>query len=149
MARGWHPKGGIRVRAADPSESSPEEVPKEVIEQAKAAFSHRTQGDIAVLVGDSLVDEGAPPSDHRLSFEHPRMRIVVHLVATAGWSSLQGEVQPPTPLGVELVSEEGVGVATDVTDGAFTIERVPSGVVRLRLKGPAGTPAVYTDWFRV
>jgi hypothetical protein len=136
------------VGASDASRHIPEEVPSDVIAQARAVFGQRTPGEVAVLVRDSLVDEAAPASDHELRFEHPRMRIVLRVCSTSEWSSLQGEVEPPTARRAELVLEgTEVRIVTDVEDGAFNIERVPSGVARLCLEGPDGTP-VYTDWFR-
>jgi hypothetical protein len=146
----------VEVEATDTSGdvpgdvSGPGDVPEEVVAQAKAAFARRTGGHIATLVWDSLVDEGAPPSDHRLRFEHPDVRIDVRIFTGSGSSSVQGQVEPPSPDRVELQAEDGNIMATSTpTAGAFAVEKIPPGVVRLCLVGPGEAGVIRTDWFRI
>jgi hypothetical protein len=130
--------------------SAPEDVPEEVITQAKAAFARRTKGEIAVLAWDSLVDEDAPAWDHRLRFEHPQVQIDLRVLATNGWSTIEGRVDPAGASAVALESDAGNVLGTgDVIDGAFVLQHVSPGLVRLCL--PASEPAgpVCTDWFRI
>jgi hypothetical protein len=130
--------------------SGPEDVPDEVITRAKAAFARRSKGEIAVLARDSLVDENAPAWDHRLRFEHPEVQIDVRILAADTWSSVEGRIQPPVPATIELESDGGVVLQTgEVTDGAFALERVSPGVIRLCLAGSGPTVHVCTDWFRI
>jgi hypothetical protein len=138
-----------RELTIDSSENAPEDVPLDVIAQAKAAFSQRDQGEIAVLVWDSLVDEGAPSWLHHLRFEHPRIWIEASVSVASGWSSLHGVIHPAVPNRVELHSEAEPPVVAEVTRSAFRIKRFPRGLVRLRLVETEGSPAVFTDWFHV
>lgn len=129
---------------------APEDIPSEVIAQAKAAFRRRAREQVAVLVWDSLVDEGAPTWHHHLRFEHPRMWIEVSVSVESSSASLHGVMHPVIPGRVELQSAEATRpVGAEVTRSAFRIERFIRGLVRLHLVGPEGTPAVYTDWFHV
>jgi hypothetical protein len=125
-------------------------VPEEVITQAKAAFARRTKGEVAVLAWDSLVDEDAPPWDHRLRFEHPQVQIDLHILASDRWSTIEGRVEPPVRTALTLESDAGNVLGTgEVTDGAFTLLHVVSGLVRLCLAGSEQTGPVCTDWFRI
>lgn len=129
---------------------APEDVPKEVVEQAKAAFSRRAQGEVAVLVWDSLVDDQAPASDHRLRFQRPDVQIDLRILTGQDSSTIEGKVQPPGPAGVELQSDHGdVLRRGDVTDGTFTLERITPGVVRVCLQVSPPPTSVCTDWFHV
>src|SRR6516164_4174917 len=110
--------------------SAPEDVPEEVITQAKAAFARRAKGEIAVLAWDSLVDEDAPLWDHRLRFEHPRVQIDLRILASDGWSTIEGRVNPPGPSALTLESDAGNMLGTgEVTDGAFALAHVSPGLV--------------------
>jgi hypothetical protein len=121
-----------------------------VVAQAKAAFARRTGGPIATLVWDSLVDEGAPPGDHRLRFEHPDLRIDVRIFTGSGSSAVEGQAEPPSPDRVELQAEDGnILAGSTPTAGAFAFEKVPPGVVRLCLVGPDEATVIRTDWFRI
>jgi hypothetical protein len=140
------------MQTVDSGEDASDEVPKEVVAQAKAAFGQRIQGELAVLAWDSLVDEGAPVADHQLRFDHPRVRIEVRVAVSPAGSRLSGKVDGPAPARVELHSEQlEVPLPADVSGGVFTIEGVPPGVVRLELAfgGPGGAVTIHTDWFRI
>ena len=126
-----------------------DQVPDDVVARAKASFGRRSPGDVAVLVFDSLVDEGAPATDHRLRFEHPLMVIEVHVSAQADGSALEGRVEPALAERVEVQLDEAeLSFVDQVTNGAFSFERLGHGPIRLRLTGQ-GIPAVHTDWFRI
>jgi hypothetical protein len=128
----------------------PEGVPEDLVAEAKAAFSQRSEGELAALVFDSLVDEGAPARDHLLRFEHLKTRISVQVTAAHDASNLDGTVDAAITERVRL--QVGVGdlfLVADVVDSAFSFHDVPHGVIRLLLDDPEGRPAVRTDWFRV
>jgi hypothetical protein len=142
--------GWIDVKTTDPMGSAPEDVPEEVVAQAKAAFARRTKGETAVLVWDSLVDENAPLWDHRLRFEHREVQFEVRILGANGSSTIEGQVHPLSGAAIALESDDGRVLGTvEVTDGAFALERVSPGVVRLCLQGPDPTVPVCTDWFRI
>jgi hypothetical protein len=129
---------------------APDDIPFEVIAQAKAAFNQRAQEPVAALVWDSLIDEGAPSWHHHLRFEHPRMWIQVSVSVEPGGANLHGVMHPAAPGRVELESTDWeMPVAAEVTRSAFRIERIERGLVRLALAGSDGAPTVYTDWFHV
>jgi hypothetical protein len=128
---------------------APEDVPCEVVAQAKAAFNQRIEDLLAELVWDSLVDDGAPNWLHHLRFEHPLIWIEVTVSVASDWANLYGVMYPAIPGRVDLHSQRGrPPIAAEVTHSAFGIERFPRGQVRLQLRGPEGSP-VYTDWFYV
>jgi hypothetical protein len=140
----------VRMQTIAPGDTTPEDVPARVIEEAKAAFGRRTHATMAILVWDSLLDEGAPRWHHQLRFEHGQLWIQVSVTEMPGWSSLHGVVHPAASLRVELHSEwMDVPLLAEVTQRAFRVEHVPHGLVRLRLLGPALSPEVSTEWFNV
>src|SRR5262245_59401416 len=101
-----------------------EDIPFEVIVEAKAAFSRRVQDKVAELVWDSLVDDGAPSWHHHLRFEHPHMWIEVSISVAPAWANLHGVMHPPMPGCVELQSKRSsTPIAAEVTHSAFRIER--------------------------
>ena len=118
--------------------------------RAKAAFSRRADAELAFEVFDSLVDEGAPPTDHRICFEHPSLSIEVRVLAGVGSSRLSGRVDPPLRQQVELQSDStDQRRVDDSVEGVFSFDEVGPGAIRLHLSGSAGAPATHTDWFRV
>jgi hypothetical protein len=130
--------------------SAPEDVPDEVIDQAKQAFARRTKDEVAVLTWDSLVDEDAPAWDHRLRFEHPEVQIELRIFAADSWSTIEGRVRPAVQAAIELESDARNVLRTgEVLDGAFAMTHVSPGVVRLCLKGSGPSVPVCTAWFRI
>jgi hypothetical protein len=131
--------------------NAPEDVPDEVIAQAKAAFARRGRGEIAILTWDSLVDEDAPAGDHQLRFEHPDLQIELRILAGENSSDLEGRVKPVVPLYVELQGHEGdVLRSTEAPDGVFAFDHILSGAVRLSLSVRAARSSeIRTDWFRL
>jgi hypothetical protein len=125
-------------------------VPDYVKDQARATFDRRAPGELARLVFDSLLDEGAPPADHRLRFEHPALEIDVDVSVAAGSTTLTGTIRPSRPHRVKLQLERSeISPVIDADDGTFHFEDLPHGLVRLWLTGSPLTPAIRTDWFRV
>ena len=147
--RGVAARGLQMQQRTDPVGNSPEDVPDDVVAQAKAAFTRRSRGEIAILTWDSMVDEDAPAEDHRLRFEHPELQIELRLFTAGNSSDLEGSVKPPVQLQVELQGEEGdVLASAAATGGVFAFSQVPSGTVRLVMRA-ATTPQIRTDWFRL
>jgi hypothetical protein len=137
------------IASHDRLSGAPERVPKEVIDQAKAAFARRTTGEVAVLAWDSLVDEYDRAEDHRLVFEHSDLQIEVRILAAERSWVLQGRVNPPAQLHVELESEHGdvLGIV-EALAGDFVLQQVPPGMVRLSIRD-GRSREVHTDWFRI
>jgi hypothetical protein len=123
-------------------------VPDGVIADAQRAF-RRPRREVAPLVFDSLVDLGAPAEDHRLRFEHPRLRIELHVSVSPGSTTLGGTVVPDSPsrAAVHLEGEE-LALITPVHEGAFRFQPVGHGLVRLSFEGVDGA-TIWTDWFRI
>jgi hypothetical protein len=134
----------------DTSDSAPDEVPPDIIADAKAVFNERAAAALAILVWDSLIDEDARGQHHHLRFEHPRMWIEVSVTVDSGCSSLHGVMYPAAPATVEL-QVDGVEslLKAEVTRSAFRLERFPRGLVRLRLAGLPRHLVIHTDWFYV
>jgi hypothetical protein len=120
------------------------------MDQARATFDRPAAGELAALVFDSLIDEGASPADHRLRFEHPGVQIDVHVSATAQGTTLAGTTKPTLHHRVELQYEGPEdSLVDDGRQGTFQFERVPHGLVRLWLRGSPRARSFRTDWFRV
>ena len=118
--------------------------------QAKAAFVNRYEGDLAVLVFDSLVDEGAPAKDHLLRFDHPATRIRLQVAAGPQESDLSGSTDPPTGRRVQLQASNGdIYFADEVVEGAFSFRSVRHGLIRLLILKPDDGRLIRTDWFRI
>jgi hypothetical protein len=127
-----------------------EDEPDSVVAEAKAAFGRRAQGDLAVLVYDSLVDDNDPAADHRLRFEHARLLIEVQVSAVGGGSSVTARVSPPTPVRVELEAARKEGTTSACIDhGVFAFHDVPHGTVRILLPPTGDDPPMHSDWFRI
>jgi hypothetical protein len=134
-----------------------EPVPAEVVAGAKAAWTWRTiDAELAALSYDSLLDDralaGVRGTDtlRALSFEASGLLIEIEVADDGDRRSLTGQLVPGPPGGAGELSIEWVdgrppvSMAVDHV-GRFAADRVPGGVVRLRL-GPADGPTTVTAW---
>jgi hypothetical protein len=121
-----------------------------VVAEAKAAFGRKAEGELAVLVHDSLIEQDDPAADHRLRFEHPRLAIELHVSALAGGSSVTGRVDPPGPPSAQLETDgsEATSIA-QIDGGVFTFQDVPHSLVRIILPATGDDRPIHTDWFRI
>lgn len=118
-------------------------------EAARAALAtRRLDGELAALVLDSATDEtalarGDEDEVRLVSFEASDVSIELQLHR----GSLRGLV---TGASGEVTVERGTGTVTAPigADGWFTVDRVPPGRLRLRLRADAG-PNVTTSWITV
>ncbi len=103
---------------------------------------------MACLVFDSLVDAGAPPDNHRLRFEHPRLTVDLALSIDRGKARMSGTARPPGPH-TAAVHFDGrdLEILARVVAGKFPFDPVDLGLVRLSLTD--GRDTVWTDWFRL
>jgi hypothetical protein len=133
-----------------PDAANPRVVPEDLVAQAKAVFATRYEGELAVLVFDSLVDERAPAKDHLLCFEHPLTRITLQVAAGPRGSDLSGSTDPPTGAWVQLqVGTSDIYLDEESVEGAFSFRAVPHGLIRLHFLKPDDGRLIRTDWFRV
>jgi hypothetical protein len=124
-------------------------VPEDLVVQAKTAFANRYEGDLAVLVFDSLVDDGAPANDHLLRFDHPSMWVRLQVAAGSQGSDLSGSTYPPTAKRARLeVGISDIYFDEDVVEGGFAFRAVPHGLIRLHILRRENR-LIRTDWFRV
>ncbi len=132
------------------SDPSGPTVPEDVVAAAKAVFQSRDKAPkLAPLVFDSLVDGTDEPSDHRLRFEHPDLKVDVTVRVTASEATVSGRVDPgstPSPA-VQLGGADHEPVA-QVHDGRFEFSSTGHGLVRLVFGQADGEP-IATDWFRL
>jgi hypothetical protein len=136
--------------AGDQDDQAREAVPEEVISHAKGLFGPRAEGDLAVLVLDSLIDQGDPAADHQLRFQHAALIIDLRVLVATGASRVVGTVRPPTARRVELEADTGrTRRGADVSQGAFAFGEIPHGVFRLHVPSSGDRPSIHTDWFRV
>jgi hypothetical protein len=127
-----------------------EAVPESAVMQARHALSQLTEGALAALVFDSIVDEDDLADHHRLRFEHSLMAIELQVSVRAASSSLIGKVTPGTPVRVEVQLDIGeTSLGDDLADGTFCLPEINHGVIRLQLLDDGGSPVIRTDWFRV
>ena len=126
-----------------------ENVPDDVVARAKAAFETQTSGPLAALVFDSALEERSPAAERRLRFVFGSVCVEMSVTGAGAWRTIRGQVVPGS-LGVQL-EHEGTGVAPnqEVPEGHFGFERVPRGLVRLRLDDPDGSASAHTEWFLV
>jgi hypothetical protein len=120
------------------------------VAQAKAAFANRYEGDLAVLVFDSLVDQGAPAKDHLLCFDHRLTQIRLQVAAWPEVSDLNGSTDPPTGKRVQLqVGNGDVKLVQEIVGGEFSFHAVPRGLIRLHVVGRSEGRVLRTEWFCV
>ena len=150
IGRGRHLHATEKATEVDPGDAS-EKVPEALVAQAKALFSRRTDGGLAVLVLDSLIDENAPgkrpPTPFRASPSSASTYTYLPRQPDPTWP---GGSSPRVRLPTRLELETGDLVASQATEeGAFAFPHVSHGLVRLHVTGLEGTGPVHTDWFRV
>jgi hypothetical protein len=140
-------------------------VPPVLVEHARMAFAWRTiDAEIAELSYDSLADRemlaavrdaGLPGSGPRLlGFDtdvtgdaDSALTVEIEVSFDRGRASLLGQLTPPTPATVQVLSSAGQGpVATATADefGQFHLDGLPGGPVRLRVC--VGSRTVDTSW---
>ncbi len=152
------PNDGVRAIQADTnvqeidteSVSHPEDrVSDDVVEAAKAVFSRRSNGDLMVLMHDSLVDEDHAPDRHVLRFEHRRLSVEVEVSVARINTSLQGSTSVPTRGRFEvMVLSSKLVFIQDSDDGTFAFGPLGHGLVRITFE-PVGAGRLVTDWFLI
>jgi hypothetical protein len=148
MTRNPHPEGD--VQPSDLRGDSLDHVPEHVVTQAKTAFQDRRNGELAVLVFDSLLDEHDPPEDHRLRFEHRSLRIDLRVSVKGDGASIFGNLLPRMDSRVELQFEGGdLAFMSDSCGGSFSFSPIGHGLTRLAVRCTDSNVLVRTDWFRI
>jgi hypothetical protein len=148
MTRNPDPHG--YVQPSDPRRDSPDHVPEHVITRAKAAFRQHRDGEVAVLVFDSLLDAHDPPEDHRLRFEHRSLRIDLRVSVKGNEASIFGELLPSTDSRVELLFEgDDLAFTSESCGGSFSFSPIGHGLTRLSVRCRDNNVVVRTDWFRI
>ena len=126
-------------------------VPRQVLDIGRAAYAWRTIDDeLAQLTYDSDLDDEllahtrSSVTTRTLVFDSPELAIEIELVG----SVLVGQLVPPQPGTVEVVSLSGTNPDTTADDiGRFVLPDMPRGPVRLRCRKSDGSHVV-TDWLR-
>lgn len=143
---------GEVVMDRDPQEGSAANasVPDDLVSRAKAAFRDRvTDGELLPLEFDSLVDDvHGSAADHLLQFSGPLLRVAVHVSSAEPSSDLNGHVEPPQPVRIELQGLS-TNLVVDSALGEFSFSGLAHGTVRLRLSGLSNAMEFHTDWFRM
>ncbi|KOG34315.1 hypothetical protein AQJ84_05105 [Streptomyces resistomycificus] len=123
-------------------------VPTALRQLAVEAYAlHDLDARLAELTFDSLVDaipvRGATDPPRMLTFHSGDVTIDVEVTS----QGLMGQVLPPQPAGIEVLSGPRAG-ATLVADdlGRFSSDVTPAGPFALRLR--AGGEVVVTEWLR-
>ena len=136
----------------DPEEDVPPEEqapPPNVIKDARAAFKTPRPGELAALVFDSLVDEGAAPDNHRLRFEHPRGNLELSVSYRAQNSVLSGHIHGLEAIRAAMhIHGTDLSLVTDVERGRFELTPVGHGLVRIVMEEDDGS-LIRTDWFTI
>ena len=129
---------------------NPEPVPHRMLDAAKAAFIWRSVADeleLMLLVYDSSTEDEAVV---RSSFTPaPRMLVfeagALYLEVEVGSDDIVGQLIPPQPSQVTVITPEGTFAETDADNmGCFRIPRPTGGPVRVRCATAATSLA--TDW---
>ena len=127
----------------------PDPVPAAVAAAARATFTWRSVDDeLAALLSDSadLVLTGVRGAgDRRLAFEAPQLVIEFVLVPGPRGSRLEGQLAPPGPARIEVLSGDDVTEIEADQHGRFALDGVRNGPLSLRVaRGddpPVRTPA--------
>jgi hypothetical protein len=148
MTRDPHPEGDLQQSGR--GGASHDRVPEHVVAGAKAAWHQRHEGELAVLVFDSLLDEHDPPEDHRLRFEHPNLRIDLRVFVKGDEARIFGDLVPSTDARVELRFDgSDLGFVSESCGGSFSFSPIQHGLTRLLIRRPDSEVVVGTDWFRI
>jgi hypothetical protein len=125
-------------------------VDERVLAAARMAFIWRTVDtdlELAHLLHDSYLDEGlavrgeGPGSPRTLAFQGEQFGVEIEL----GDAGIEGQLIPPQPGGVELMTAEGTYATATADDiGCFTFPSTPRGAMRLRCSTDAGS--FTTEW---
>jgi hypothetical protein len=127
----------------------PDPVPAALVEAARATFTWRSVDDeLAALLSDSadLALTGVRGTgDRRLAFEAPQLVIEFVLVPGPRGSRLEGQLAPPGPARIEVLSGDEVTEIEADQHGRFALDGVRNGPLSLRVvRGddpPVRTPA--------
>jgi len=129
-------------------------VPFEAIVAARSSLAWRTlDAELAELAYDSLLDDNvlagirsadAPP--RLVSFECAALSVEIETASTGSGRCLVGQLMPPQAAALDVQHAAGTISATADELGRFTIEDVPTGPVRVRVRPADGKGAVTTDW---
>ena len=127
----------------------PDPVPAALVAAARATFTWRSVDDeLAALLSDSadLALTGVRGTgDRRLAFEAPQLVIEFVLVPGARGSRLEGQLAPPGPARIEVLSGDEVTEIDADQHGRFALDGVRNGPLSLRVvRGddpPVRTPA--------
>ncbi len=123
-------------------------VPAELRQIAVEAYAlHDLDARLAELTFDSLVDaipvRGAAGPPRMLTFHTGDVTVDVEVTP----QGLMGQVLPPQPASIEVLSGPRAGAALVADDmGRFTSDVPPAGPFALRLR--AGGEVVVTEWLR-
>jgi hypothetical protein len=127
----------------------PDPVPAALVEAARATFTWRSVDDeLAALLSDSadLALTGVRGTgDRRLAFEAPQLVIEFVLAPGPRGSRLEGQLAPPGPARIEVLSGDEVTEIEADQHGRFALDGVRNGPLSLRVvRGddpPVRTPA--------
>ncbi|WP_250038034.1 hypothetical protein [Paractinoplanes maris] len=150
----WHDDEHLLAALAE-SLSAAEAVPARVVALGEAAFDWRTiDAELAALTYDSAVDpvpdepalvRAEVASLRSLRFQAPAVAVVLEITDDA----LVGQILPPRPAGVSLMSSIGEGTDVEADDlGYFVFRPVPRGSFRLLCRTRPG-PELLTSWFQL
>jgi hypothetical protein len=129
-------------------------IPPEVLTEGRALFGlRRLEEELAELVRDSAEDRGGllavrGEGDVRLiSFETGPVTVELQVTERGALRDLVAQVSGTALVGAEVETSTGRR-DVPVEDSLFTVEDVPAGLLRLRLRTVAGRDLV-TSWVRV
>ncbi|MGW5200564.1 hypothetical protein [Streptomyces spiralis] len=123
-------------------------VPEALRQLAVEAYAlHDLDARIAELTFDSLLHalpvRGAPDVPRMLTFQAGELTVDVEVSG----DGLMGQVMPPQPARIEVLSGPGAGARLTADDlGRFTADAPPTGPFALRLR--TGGHVVVTEWLR-
>jgi len=130
-------------------------VPPEVIDRAKGAFSARQkESRLLELVYDSLVDSDitvdTPEGPVRLlEFRGPDSTVELALAPVGDRCDVVGRVDPPGVRSAQVHTPSVVLAAVIEEDGGFVATGVPHGPMSVRLYLGGAARRVHTDWVAV
>jgi hypothetical protein len=124
-------------------------VPDHVVAAAKAALGRRgSPRELAVVISDSLDDNGGRGGSRSVWFKHDTGSIAVRIMSCEERRSVEVRVDQVGSILVEYVDGATVSPGED-TDGCWTFGALTGSLVRFWLRERPTGPPLHTEWVRI
>jgi hypothetical protein len=124
-------------------------VPDHVVAAAKAALGRRgSPGELAVVISDSLDDNGGRGESRSVWFKHDTGSIAVRITSCKVRRTVEVRVDQAGSILVEYVDGATASPRED-TDRCWTFGALTGTLVRFWLRERPTGPSLHTEWVRI